>query len=128
MVHNADYAIAKAADETGAQVLNYSAAPVYAGEGTRGYHQWLVEFTTPPHDMQAFITALDQHLKEVNSDYEAKRKGNLFLDAPTLVVAHESLFNQWLATTGKLGGQRKVPRLSNTRDIMDALLKINDTL
>lgn len=128
MVHNADHAISLAASETGAQVLNYTAAPVYADEGSRGHHQWLVEFAAPPRDLQTFITAVDQHLKEVNSDYEAKRKGGLFLDAPTMMVAHEGLFDRWLAMTGKLGGQRKIPRLSNSRDIIDALLKINDTL
>ena len=128
MVYNADRAIAQAAAETGAQVLNYTAAPVYADTHSRGRHQWLVEFATPPRDLQAFITAVDRHLKKVNSDYDAKRQGGLFLDAPTLVVAHEGLFDRWLAATGKLGGQRKVPRLNNSRDIIDDMLKINDTL
>ena len=127
-VYNADHAIAQAAAETGAQVLNYTAAPVYADTHSRGRHQWLVEFATPPRDLQAFITAVDRHLKEVNSDYDAKRQGGLFLDAPTLVVAREGLFHRWLAATGKLGGQRKVPRLSNSRDIIDDMLRINDTL
>ncbi|MBO4871583.1 MAG: GH3 auxin-responsive promoter family protein [Muribaculaceae bacterium] len=128
MVYNADYAIARAAEETGAQVLNYTAAPVFATNTEQGRHQWLVEFAVPPTDSRAFITSLDRHLKEINSDYEAKRAGNIFLKPPTLIVAHEGVFERWLATTGRLGGQRKVPRLSNKREIMDAVLKINDEL
>ena len=128
MVHNADYAIAQAAKETGAQVVNYTAAPVFATDTRRARHQWLVEFEIPPTDLKAFITALDRCLKHVNSDYEAKRAGDLFLDAPSLIVAHTGVFEQWLAATGKLGGQRKVPRLSNKRDIIEAMLKINDQL
>ena len=128
MVYNADYAIALAAQETGAQVLNYTAAPVFATNTEQGHHQWLVEFAVPPTDSRAFITSLDRHLKEINSDYEAKRAGNIFLSPPTLIMAHEGVFERWLATTGRLGGQRKVPRLSNKREIMDAVLKINDEM
>ena len=124
MVHNADHAITQASSETGAQVLNYTAAPVYAQGNERGHHQWLIEFAREPDDRARFMLLLDQHLREVNSDYDAKRKGDIFLAMPTLVVAPAGLFDRWLAATGKLGGQRKVPRLSNNRDIIEQLLQI----
>lgn len=124
MVHNADDAIAHAAVETGAQVLNYTAAPVYARDDAHGHHEWLIEFAQEPSSQEAFMKALDQRLKVVNSDYEAKRKGDIFLDAPTMVVAGRGLFDRWLATTGKLGGQRKIPRLSNDREIMEKMFKL----
>lgn len=124
MVHNADAAIAKASARTGAQVLNYTAAPVFATAHTRGRHEWLVEFAKMPSSKEEFIRILDESLREVNSDYDAKRNGDIFLDAPTLVVASEGLFDRWLASTGKLGGQRKIPRLSNGRDIIEQMLKM----
>jgi hypothetical protein len=79
-----------------------------------------------PASLDGFARSLDEHLKQVNSDYEAKRAGDIFLDAPTVVVARAGLFDDWLATTGKLGGQRKIPRLSNDRRIIEAMLKLND--
>lgn len=124
MVHNADDAIAHAAVETGAQVLNYTVAPVYADDCGHGHHEWLVEFAKAPSSQDAFMQALDNRLKAVNSDYEAKRKGDIFLDAPTLVVASCGLFDRWLATTGKLGGQRKIPRLCNDRTVMEEMKQL----
>ena len=123
MVHNADKAITAAAHETGAQVLNYTAAPVYAHDNERGHHQWLIEFASKPDDPSRFMQLLDQHLCEVNSDYDAKRTGDIFLDMPELVVAPTGLFDRWLASTGKLGGQRKVPRLNNNRTIIEQMLQ-----
>ena len=125
MVHNADDAITAASAATGAEVLNYTAAPVYAGDNTHGRHQWLIEFSKKPADPDAFMRVLDQRLQEVNSDYAAKRSGSIFLDAPTLTVAEEGLFDRWLGSTGKLGGQRKIPRLSNNRDTIDDMLTFN---
>ena len=125
MVHNADDAITAASAATGAEVLNYTAAPVYAGDNTHGRHEWLIEFSTKPADPAAFMRALDERLQQVNSDYAAKRSGNIFLDAPTLVIAEEGLFDRWLGSTGKLGGQRKIPRLSNNRDTIDDMLTFN---
>lgn len=122
MVHNADHAITLASRETGAEVLNYTAAPVYATSGQRGHHQWLIEFARRPSDEARFMQLLDEHLREVNSDYDAKRTGDIFLAAPSLITAPEGLFDRWLASTGKLGGQRKVPRLSNDRTIIDQML------
>lgn len=123
MVHNADDAIAHASAITGAQVLNYTAAPVYAGEQGKGRHQWLIEFAREPAHLDTFMHELDERLMMVNSDYEAKRKGDIFLARPSLTVARSGLFDDWLASTGKLGGQRKIPRLCNNRDIIDDMLK-----
>ena len=124
MVHNADSAITFAARETGAEVLNYTAAPVYADGNERGHHQWLIEFACGPDDEARFMRLLDQHLREVNSDYDAKRTGDIFLAMPELVVAPTGLFDRWLASTGKLGGQRKIPRLNNNRSIIDQMLAL----
>lgn len=125
MVHNADKAIALACADTGAKVSNYTAAPVYSTDHTRGCHQWLIEWVTPPADTEHFADRLDYHLTEVNSDYQAKRAGNIFLDRLQIVTGRPGVFDLWLASTGKLGGQRKVPRLSNDRRIIDPLLKFN---
>ena len=124
MVHNAEHAITLAAQETDAEVLNYTAAPVYAEGNSHGHHQWLIEFARQPVDTSRFMQLLDQHLRESNSDYDAKRTGDIFLDMPSLVIAPAGLFDQWLASTGKLGGQRKVPRLNNDRSIIDQMLAL----
>ena len=124
MVHNADHAIAMASQQTDAEVLNYTAAPVYAKGGERGHHQWLIEFAREPQDIERFMQLLDQNLREVNSDYDAKRKGDIFLAPPTLVVAPAGLFDRWLSSTGKLGGQRKVPRLNNDRTLIEQMLQL----
>lgn len=128
MVYNTDAAITKACAATGATVLNYTVAPVYTSGGTRGRHQWLIEFDNPPADMEAFASLLDRLLTEENSDYQAKRAGGIFLDRLSVVSAKTGLFDSWLEATGKLGGQRKVPRLSNDRHIMDRMLEMNQSL
>lgn len=122
MVHNTDHAIAMAAQETHAQVLNYTVAPVFADDRQSGHHQWLVEFAVEPANRGQFITLIDKYLQQANSDYQAKRAGGLFLAPPTMVVASAGLFDRWLSSTGKLGGQRKVPRLSNDRKLMEQML------
>ena len=126
MVHNADEAIKRACRDTGAMIANYTAAPVYACGDKHGHHQWLIEFNRRPADLERFADLLDKHLQAVNSDYEAKRSGSIFLDRLTIVEAVEGLFDRWLGSTGKLGGQRKVPRLSNDRHIIDDMLKMNN--
>ena len=126
MVHNSDAAIARACDLTGASVLNYTAAPVYDDGGHRGHHQWLIEWETPPADRDAFADALDAALQAVNSDYQAKRSGNIFLDRLSVDDAPQGLFDHWLESTGKLGGQRKVPRLCNDRHIIEQMLALID--
>lgn len=126
MEDNAEKAIAAACDKTGAAVLNYTAAPLYASEGKRGRHQWIVEWATPPADNGAFAISLDSELRKLNSDYDAKRAHTIFLDPPEVISAPKGLFDLWLRSEGnhKLGGQRKVPRLSNDRHIADRLLEI----
>ena len=124
MVHNADKAITLASQETGAQVLNYTAAPVYANDKSKGRHQWLIEFEKEPANIDEFATLLDKYLQEDNGDYKAKRYQSIFLDAPEVVVARRGLFDQWLASTGKLGGQRKIPRLNNNRTAIDQMLSL----
>ncbi len=122
MISNAESAMAKACKQTGALVKDYTAAPVFMDENTRGCHEWIVEFYTPPADPETFAEALDKALQEVNSDYEAKRYKDITLARLKLHVAPPDLFSQWLAKHGKMGGQNKVPRLRNDRGIMDELL------
>ena len=88
-------------------------------------HQWLIEFAKRPEDLQQFSDLLDQRLQEINSDYEAKRYKNITLQHLEIIEARPNLFNDWLKMRGKLGGQHKVPRLSNSRDSIDQLLKLN---
>ena len=126
MEHNAEQAIAQAQQETGLRVLNYTVAPVFATATTRGCHQWLIEFDQPPTDPEPFMLSLDKALRSLNSDYNAKRTGDIFMAPPALTIASHGLFERWLAATGKLGGQRKVLRLSNNRDIIDDILKIDN--
>ena len=128
MVHNADAAIAETCRRLGCDVANYTAAPVYAGDRTRGRHEWLVEFEREPASLDQFAAMLDDELQRQNSDYQAKRTGNLFLDPLTVVKARSGLFDRWLASTGKLGGQRKVPRLCNDRRFIDPMLEIQHNL
>ncbi|MBQ4345207.1 MAG: GH3 auxin-responsive promoter family protein [Muribaculaceae bacterium] len=125
MVHNSDAAIAKACDELDCAVLNYTAAPVYAGDHSRGRHEWLIEFARQPQNLAQFASRLDALLQQENSDYQAKRYNSIFLDPLSIVVARTGVFDDWLASTGKLGGQRKVPRLSNDRRFLDPLLNMN---
>ena len=125
MVENAEAAMTRVCGETGATIANYTAAPVYAGDHSRGRHEWLIEFVKAPTSLEDFAERLDRALQELNSDYQAKRAGGIFLDRLTIVSGRKGVFEEWLASTGKLGGQRKVPRLSNTRTPMDSLLAIN---
>lgn len=125
MVENAEAAMTRVCRELGCTVANYTAAPVYAGDHTRGRHEWLVEFVTEPASIPEFAAALDRALQDVNSDYQAKRAHGIFLDPPTVIKGRKGVFEAWLASTGKLGGQRKVPRLSNTRTPIDEILKFN---
>lgn len=125
MVHNAEEAISLTCKELNCEITNYTAAPVYAGDRSRGRHEWLIEFAVPPSDMEIFAETLDANLCKVNSDYQAKRANGIFLDRLSIVVARAGLFDDWLASTGKLGGQRKVPRLSNDRHFIDSMLSMN---
>lgn len=126
MEDNAERAIAQACRATGATVRNYTAAPVYATDHSKGRHQWLIEWLTPPDDTGLFAEELDKALREVNSDYDAKRSHTIFLDPPLVTTLPDGTFDRWLRSvgTGKLGGQRKIPRLSNDRIIVDAVLTL----
>jgi hypothetical protein len=125
MVHNAEAAMSRTCAELGCDVLNYTAAPVYADDHSRGRHEWLVEFAAEPPAIEMFANRLDANLQAENSDYPAKRAGGLFLDRLSVVVGRRGVFNDWLASTGKLGGQRKVPRLCNDRRFIEPLLQHN---
>ena len=125
IVDNAETGLAEACRQTGAQVLEYTAAPVFMdGEG-KCRHQWLVEFAKEPEDAGQFARILDETLQQVNSDYEAKRYKDITLQSLELVVARKGLFHDWLASKGKLGGQHKVPRLSNNRVHIEEMLAFN---
>ena len=126
IVDNAEKGLQYACQETGAEVLEYTAAPVFMDGKAKCYHQWVIEFAREPADLQQFATLLDQHLQEVNSDYEAKRFKDITLQRLQIVKAREGLFNDWLKQRGKLGGQHKVPRLSNSRQHIEQLLKLNN--
>ena len=125
IVDNAEKGIVKACAETGAEVSEYTAAPVFMdGEG-KCRHQWVIEFSKEPDSLDHFARALDTALQEINSDYEAKRYKNLTLQPLEVVKARQGLFNDWLKSQGKLGGQHKVPRLANNRTLIEQILKLN---
>ena len=126
IVENAERGLEQACNETGARVLEYTAAPVFMDANAQCRHQWLVEFAVPPLSVEGFATILDSALQRLNSDYEAKRYKNRTMQRLELVVARENLFNDWLKSKGKLGGQHKVPRLSNSRGYIEELLEMNE--
>ena len=125
IVENAEKGIDIACKATGAKVREYTAAPIYMDEHGKARHQWLVEFAHEPDSMEKFTMELDTALRSLNSDYDAKRFEDIVLSHLELVPARKGLFNDWLQKHGKLGGQHKVPRLANNREIMDELLEMN---
>lgn len=125
IVDNTDKAIAIACEKTGAVVNDYTAAPVYFGQQSNGAHEWLIEFEKAPDSLPAFTRELDEALKSVNSDYEAKRYKDIALRMPILHAMKQGSFNAWLKAKGKLGGQHKVPRLSNERILLEEILQLN---
>lgn len=124
MENNAERAIAAACRATNAHIRNYTAGPLYAHGRSKGRHQWLVEFDRLPSDLSLFSATLDSELKRLNSDYAAKRFDDIFLDPPEVIPVEAGSFDRWLHRqgNGKLGGQRKIPRLRNDRSILDAIL------
>lgn len=118
---NADKAIAIASERTGSVVKDYTAAPIYFGENSPGAHEWLIEFEQEPNSIEAFKNILDAALKELNSDYEAKRHRDMALTMPVVYSLPDGVFNEWLKQKGKLGGQHKVPRLSNERIFVEEI-------
>ncbi len=126
IVDNAEKGLARACAETGAHVLDYTAAPVFMDANAKCRHQWLIEFEKKPDSLAHFADVLDKALQEINSDYEAKRYKNVTLQPLEVIPARVNLFHDWLKNKGKLGGQHKVPRLSNTREYMDELILLNN--
>jgi len=122
---NASRAIRLACNATGADIKDYTAAPVYMQTQKKGCHQWLIEFNIMPNDIDTFGNILDNELKRLNSDYDAKRYKDLSLTAPEITLARPNLFDDWLRSKGRIGGQNKVPRLENNRIMIDELLKMN---
>lgn len=113
----------KPAKKTGAVVNDYTAAPVYFSEASNGAHEWLIEFEKKPGDINIFTDELDKALQSINSDYEAKRYKNIALSKPVVHIMNKGFFNNWLKSKGKLGGQHKVPRLSNERNFITEMLQ-----
>ncbi|MBC7447515.1 MAG: GH3 auxin-responsive promoter family protein [Hymenobacteraceae bacterium] len=126
VVENAEAAVAAACRATNATLTDFTAAPVYLGAHSRGGHEWIVEFSQPPDELARFTQALDESLRLINSDYDAKRQYDLALVAPRVHVAPAGTFAAWLRTKGKLGAQHKVPRLANDRTLLEELLEIGD--
>ena len=116
---NAEKGLQYACEQTGAQVSEYTAAPVYMDARAKCRHQWLIEFSRQPDSLDHFAHALDERLQQLNSDYEAKRFHDITLQHLEVIEARQGLFNDWLKAKGKLGGQHKVPRLSNSRKNLD---------
>jgi len=124
IVDNAETAISIACSKTGAQIRDYTACPVFMVGNERGKHEWLIEFVKEPNDFQRFSVLLDENLRNVNSDYDAKRSNNMVLEFPVILKVKSGTFDAWLKVKGKLGGQNKVPRLSNSREYVEEILNL----
>ena len=121
MVENTDMALAKTCATLDCEIKDYTVAPIFMKDKEKGAHEWMIEFKKQPSDMALFQKTLDENLQEVNSDYEAKRYNNMTLNQLKVNIARENLFYDWLAANDKLGGQHKIPRLSNQRDYLEQL-------
>ena len=124
MVENTDKALAKTCSELSCEVIDYTVAPIFMKEKQKGAHEWIIEFKTLPSNIEGFAYLLDKNLQALNSDYEAKRHNNMTLNPLQINVARTNLFYDWLKENDKLGGQHKIPRLSNDRKYLEALLKM----
>lgn len=125
IVDNAEKGLQKACQETGAIVREYTGAPIFMDDKGKCRHQWLIEFDREPEDLEQFARIYDEALQQINSDYEAKRYKDITLQPLQIVKARPHLFDDWLKSKGKLGGQHKVPRLSNQRQFIDEMLQLN---
>ena len=125
IIENAEEALKSICAKTGAEIKDYTAAPIFMAGKEKGGHEWIIEFRKPPEELAYFTEFLDNALKSLNSDYEAKRYNNITLKMPKVHIARENLFYDWLKSKDKLGGQHKIPRLSNKRDYVEELLRMN---
>lgn len=125
MIGNVEAALMKASQDTDSAVGDFTGAPIFMTENTKGGHEWMIEFSRLPADMERFTQSFDAHLRSLNSDYDAKRYRDMTLTLPKIHIARPNLFYDWMAQRGKLGGQNKVPRLSNERTYLEELLKLN---
>lgn len=125
---NSDKAISQACEDFGVTMNEYTAAPIYMSDNEHGAHEWLIEFEQNPSDLAAFSICLDKHLQALNSDYEAKRYKNIALGLPHITAIKKGAFHEWLKQKGKLGGQHKVPRLSNDRNFVEEIKLVNAAL
>ncbi len=125
IIQNADLAIRYACEKTNAQFREYTAAPYFMDENNTGGHEWIIEFDLAPSDLGEFTQFLDDKLKELNSDYEAKRHKGMVLQFPKIKIGNPGVFQEWLKRNNKLGGQNKIPRLSNNRIFLEQILEID---
>lgn len=125
IIENAEEALRQICQTTDSEIMDYTAAPIFMTDKEKGAHEWIIEFRKPPKDVPHFIESLDNALKSLNSDYEAKRYNNITLKMPKVHVARKNLFHDWLKSKNKLGGQHKIPRLSNERNYIEELLQMN---
>lgn len=125
IIENAEEALRLVCLETGAEIKDYTGGPIFMVDKEKGAHEWIIEFRTLPSNLEDFIEIFDGSLKSLNSDYEAKRYNNITLNRPKVHIARNNLFYDWLKANDKLGGQHKIPRLSNKRDYIEELLRIN---
>ncbi|HIE45908.1 MAG TPA: hypothetical protein EYP87_07085, partial [Flavobacteriaceae bacterium] len=121
IIDNAENALKLACNKTNSEIIEYTVAPIFMKNNTNGAHEWLIEFAVKPKNLKLFTEVLDNALKSINSDYEAKRYLNITLNMPKVVIAKKDLFYNWLKAKNKLGGQNKIPRLQNDRKFMDEL-------
>ncbi len=124
MVENADQALTEAAKDAQVDLKEYTAGPVYMESDAKGGHEWIIECSKIPENQERFIDILDKKLREVNSDYDAKRQNDIALVKPLVHFVETGVFYKWMESRGKLGGQHKVPRLSNSREFLDEVLAI----
>ena len=125
VIENSDTALLKACTKTNSEIIEYTAAPIYMEGNNKGSHEWLIEFKKVPENIDVFIKLLDDELKRLNSDYEAKRLNDITLTLPTVKIARPQLFHGWLKMKKNLGGQHKMPRLSSSRRLVEELDKLN---
>ena len=125
IIENTDRALKIVSKKTKSEILDYTVAPIFMKRKSKGAHEWIIEFKTPPKDLGYFNELLDNSLKSLNSDYESKRYKNITLNKPVIHSAKKGLFYKWMKQNNKLGGQHKIPRLSNSRDFLEELLKID---